>query len=185
MPDDCPDGREATLDKLGIFVLALDILNHGDADEEWLRLEKSKEGLRVICNVPRKEGEEMWSNYGNLSNGRLLFAYGFALEDNPDDEVALHLIVGTNKGTADYGLNYIRRGGIKGVPPRVWRILSTMRDEEEEEEEEDDVGVDDDDAPVIDEVELGLLQEYAQWLLANVDAASSDKEVQEALALYR
>ena len=29
-----------------------------------------------------------------------------------------------------------------------------MRDEEEEEEEEDDVGVDDDDAPVIDEVEL-------------------------------
>lgn len=183
VPDQCPDGREATLDRLGVLVPALDILNHGDADVEWLKLERSESTLRVICNVPRKAGEEMWSNYGNLSNERLLFAYGFSLKDNPDDEVALHLIVGSKEGLVDYGLSYLRRGGIQAVPPRVWRILSTMRDEDDE--EGDGINVDDDDAaPVIDAFELGLLREYCQRLLTKVDAASGDKGVKEALAVY-
>ena len=191
LPKDCPDGREVALDKLGILVPALDILNHGDAQVEWLKMEKSATGLRVLCNFPRLKGEELWSNYGNLSNERLLFAYGFAIKDNYDDEVALNLIVGNQRGTTDYGLSYLRRGGLEGVPSRVWRILSTMREDEEENEDDDkntlvaSVDVDRNDSPPeIDEFELNLLLAYCTRLLAKYDAVAQDAGVQASLLAH-
>lgn len=60
----------------------------------------------------------MFSNYGGLSNEKLLFAYGFALPDNPFDSFAVKLKVKVNDAGVD-GNNasfYIRRGGIEGVP---------------------------------------------------------------------
>ena len=57
----------------------------------------------------------MFSNYGGLSNEKLLFAYGFALPDNPFDAFAVKL------KTKDTGMDvnttfYLRRGGIASVP---------------------------------------------------------------------
>jgi hypothetical protein len=165
--DECPDGRETALENLGVLVPALDILNHGDGSVQWLRLERSEEQtqtLQVICNVPRKRGQEMYSNYGSLSNEKLLFAYGFALKNNPFDEVALHLVVGSsNAPPTDYGITYLTRGGIQdGVPPHVWKVLQTLRDEEDEDEEEEGEG----EAIQIDAFELDLLKAYVQRLMS-------------------
>ena len=48
--------------------------------------------LRVICNYARKKGEELFSNYGLLSNEKLLFAFGFCIENNPHDSMTLKLM---------------------------------------------------------------------------------------------
>ena len=61
----------------------------------------------------------MFSNYGGLSNERLLFAYGFALPDNPFDSFAVKLKVKVkDKDTGGDGnaTFYLHRGGIEGVP---------------------------------------------------------------------
>jgi hypothetical protein len=151
------DGRETRLGELGILVPALDILNHGDSSVEWLRFNTTDSHLQVICMQPRKKGQQLWSNYGSVSNERLLFAYGFAIKDNDNDEVALHLKLGTNTGdgtgiVVDHGVFHLGRGGTAGVPPELWTALKSLR------EDDDDGG--DGAAVEIDEFELGLLRNF-------------------------
>jgi hypothetical protein len=86
--------REVGLENMGALVPLLDILNHSDS-EDYLTFDVRDGFLRVLCNYPRKAGDELLSNYGLLSNERLLFAYGFAVENNPYDTVALKLMCRT------------------------------------------------------------------------------------------
>lgn len=85
------DGRERGMMNLGALVPLLDILNH-NPDREWLKFEVKTGYLSVICNYDIKEGSEIFSNYGSLSNEMLLFAYGFCLENNEDDAMTLQLM---------------------------------------------------------------------------------------------
>ena len=135
------DGRETMLGELGILVPALDILNHGDSSVEWLRLNTTDAGhLQVITMQPRKKGQQLWSNYCSISNERLLFAYGFAIENNDNDEVALHLKLGTKTGDVmdivDHGVFRVGRGGCAGVPPELWAALKSLREEDDNDEED-------------------------------------------------
>lgn len=91
------DGREQGMMNLGALVPLLDILNH-NPEREWLTFKVSDDYLHVTCNYPIEKGDEIYSNYGSLSNEMLLYAYGFCLETNDDDAVTLQLM-GHNSNT--------------------------------------------------------------------------------------
>ena len=154
------DGREVGLENLGSLVPLLDVLNH-DSSRDWLRLEVKDESLLVICNFAVKCGEELFSNYGSQTNERLIFAYGFSIEDNEEDAVTLRLMLGPldpsssssssssstppssssssgeSSAPRNLGTFYIQRGGLQGVPAELWLQLSKFGEEEGEEEEEE------------------------------------------------
>ena len=78
------------------------------------------------------QGDELFSNYGDLPNEVLLFAYGFALENNPHDSVNVRLVSGVSTGAAPVKCAQqlsqatattvetctfsVERGGLAGVP---------------------------------------------------------------------
>lgn len=112
------DGREVGLQQLGSMVPLLDCLNHNPA-EEWLSFVVTPDILKVVCNYPVAKGKEIFANYGQQSSERLLYAYGFALEDNDHDAVALRLM-GKQQGVQGekyLGTYYIQEGDLNGVPP--------------------------------------------------------------------
>lgn len=99
--------REQNLGNIGTLVPLLDILNHND-EEEWLRFEVVEQGLQVICNVARDAGQELFSNYGELGNEQLLFAFGFTIPNNNHDTLGVKL-----KGLPSFAIPS------SGVPPAV------------------------------------------------------------------
>ncbi len=86
-----------------------------------------------MCLCWWSQGAELFSNYGLLSNEKLLYAYGFATPDNLYDSIAVKLKVArkgptsssssssASSGEADAAVNmgvfYIQSGGVNGVPP--------------------------------------------------------------------
>lgn len=121
--------READMGNVGAMIPLLDILNHSH-EQEWLKFEVKDGALHVLCNYPVKAGEELLSNYGDLSNEQLLFAYGYALPSNPNDcfFVKLKLPVGNveppskkNKKPqapmqTESRIFSIKSGGWEGIP---------------------------------------------------------------------
>ena len=68
----------------------LDLLNHSDQVE--MKWDMDKEGtVRFITMTPVAKGDICWNNYGQKSNTSLLFMHGFALNNNPCDNVELSL----------------------------------------------------------------------------------------------
>lgn len=142
--------KEKNLGNLGTMVPLLDILNH-DHEEEWLRLEVRQNSLVVLCNHSVREGQELFSNYGDLSNGQLLFAYGYALVDNPNDDflvklkLPLNVVAPGSEETGDnHGLYLLKKGGWDGIPRELFTALKMMLQltsggEETEEGEEMDL----------------------------------------------
>ncbi len=62
------------------------------------------------------QGDEAFSNYGELSNEQLLFAYGFTIPENIYDKVAIKFsLTNSNSGNSN-NVFYITSGGISGVP---------------------------------------------------------------------
>lgn len=185
--EDCPDGRESRLGDLGIMVPALDILNHGDSSIEWLKFKPTNTHLLVIINQHRKKGDQLWSNYGSISNERLLFAYGFATENNENDQVAIHLKMGNHHGgpPIDHGVHYLERGGSAGVPSSVWTSIQSMRVEEDDDEVEDEVEVKESEEEMeggiaVDLFEVELLRDFAARLLSKFSSPSLKSLLQEA-----
>lgn len=69
----------------------------------------------------------MYSNYGSdRSNEALLFAYGFAIENNIHDEVSLTLRVGDGAATSFT----LRDGGLAAVSAEIWKVLDGLHEEE-------------------------------------------------------
>ena len=71
------------------------------------------------------QGGELFSNYGLLSNEKLLYAYGFAVQNNSHDAIAVKLKAGRKDSSGssggaeevvNMGVFYIESGGINGVP---------------------------------------------------------------------
>ncbi|KAH3903468.1 protein-lysine N-methyltransferase SCDLUD_001108 [Saccharomycodes ludwigii] len=84
-----------------MFLPVIDLLNHDyNAKVEWFPVKPATAthpitangfGLRVFCK--HIEGCEIFNNYGPKSNEELLNGYGFVLENNINDTVALRLHV--------------------------------------------------------------------------------------------
>ena len=79
----------------------------------------------------------MYSNYGEMSNEMLLFAYGFCLPDNINDSVAVKLVQKTTSESRS-SLFYIKSGGMDGIPQELWTTLSAMLDDDGNPPEGDD-----------------------------------------------
>lgn len=73
----------------GCMVPLLDILNHRDGQPVTVRIRGGM--LEFVCEGVLTKGEQIWNNYGSKSNEELLVCYGFAVENNPADCVALPL----------------------------------------------------------------------------------------------
>ena len=111
--------REHDLQDLGAYVPLLDLLNHKNIEngKEWLTFELDDCYLTVRTNFDVNEHEELYSNYGSKPNEMLLYAYGFSIEKNAFDSVSLKLCFMNEKNAVkDYGVFYILKNGIEGVP---------------------------------------------------------------------
>jgi len=81
-----------------------DMFNHHiEARQDDARLERlaQHDGKMCLCYYATRDyaiGEQAFISYGNASNGRLLFGFGFVLEDNPLDSVELALTLPAPKG---------------------------------------------------------------------------------------
>ena len=76
--------------KSSILVPVIDLLNHKPQTPIYWD-STYKEEFKLSPGVPISKGEELFNNYGPKSNEELLFGYGFCIEDNAFDTVALKL----------------------------------------------------------------------------------------------
>ena len=112
--------REQDFGNLGSMVPLLDILNH-DPSMKWLDLIIDDKFLYVNCYTPISIDNEIYSNYGPLSNEILLFAYGFTIPNNLNDSVQVKLSTQNDSiGTFEI------KGGLKGISKDLWIILQSM-----------------------------------------------------------
>lgn len=89
--------------ELGVLIPLLDMLNHEAKDNQvtWeacvpeIEGESSNEGSpephppRAVTHLKVKKGNEIFTNYGHVSNSHLLLSYGFAQMNNSADEVKM------------------------------------------------------------------------------------------------
>lgn len=88
--------------ELGVLIPLLDMLNHESEDNQvtWERCVPETEGEsseddgtpephppRAVTHSKVKKGNEVFTNYGSMSNSNLLLSYGFAQMNNPADEL--------------------------------------------------------------------------------------------------
>ena len=140
VPLGCLDGREDGLGGIGVLIPVLDILNH-DSSHDYLLLQVSNSGLgsdrspctrngehflQVICQRACGAGEELFSNYGRMGNEQLLFAFGFAIDHNEHETVAVRPRLPPSmlwSGVHSLGTHLVKRGGFSSVPPLLWKAL--------------------------------------------------------------
>lgn len=199
VPLGCLDGREDGLGSLGVLVPVLDILNH-DASHDYLLLQTPRiQGgtpfigidqahfLQVVCQRACGAGEELFSNYGRMGNEQLLFAFGFAFDDNEHETVAVRPRLPPSMvipGKAhSLGTHLVKRGGISGVPRLLWKALgfccgrnefasaftSTVKGLDHEKQDGDE-----------GEVEVGLDEIEALWHFANNKLSALKKSAERA-----
>lgn len=160
---------------LSAMVPILDICNHRPG-EDWIKLQAEGDMLLVITNCDLLPGDEIYGNYGDKSNEILLYAYGFSLQNNPFDSVAVKIgaaqLASADPSQPDPSLPYyiLRGEGIQGIPVELWKALSSLGGDEVEEEEEDGE----------EEVEVGL--EECQLLIQFLEKKMKVLESSEGLA---
>lgn len=156
---------EATLDSIGALVPLLDILNHKPGGE-WLSLVVHNNKLEVRTMAQVAAGDEIFSNYGALSNEKLLYAYGYCSDVNADDAVAMKLMTRSTAGQQCQGTFYIRPGGVAGIPGELWEALSALTAAEGE--EGDCVSEVDEEEGVVMDIENVLI--LRDWMLRKYQA---------------
>lgn len=78
------------MDAFPILFPVIDIANHsGNVRARWEYPEDKSFSLRLLEDV--EEGAEVFNNYGPKQNGELLLGYGFAVPNNPLEQVAIKI----------------------------------------------------------------------------------------------
>lgn len=78
--------------RMGSLLPGLDIINHRHGEVVKVECSTEVDGMVTYTAVHDvKAGCEIFHNYGASSNEELLFAHGFAVPDNPDDEYLISL----------------------------------------------------------------------------------------------
>lgn len=174
------------LGNLGTLVPCLDILNHSH-QKEYLEFDVTsaasitatiQEGdLQVKSKVDVAPGQELFSNYGSISNGQLMFAYGYAIANNPHDEFLLKVKLPagvsatTSSDAAANGLFALKRGGFHGIPKELFAVFKVMiRMSEGTGDDDDEEDEDAENALVVDEECLDLLYSYLTTKLLRLHA---------------
>jgi hypothetical protein len=66
------------------MIIGVDAMNHKQRSA-MVALKYRHDRICVVALQPIRAGEEVYTNYGNRGNRRLLSSYGFAVPQNPDD----------------------------------------------------------------------------------------------------
>ncbi|KAK4685632.1 hypothetical protein P7C73_g4519, partial [Tremellales sp. Uapishka_1] len=136
-----------------VLIPGLDLLNHTRAQPIlWLSsLVPGPSGdpipsISLVSTRSQAAKTQLYNNYGPKPNDQLLLAYGFVIDDNPDDTVALRLgstfppniMARYEKKNLDPTKRFIlKRDGL--VDPALLDIVRTSLEEDEEEIDEEDV----------------------------------------------
>ncbi|KAJ3329908.1 hypothetical protein HDU76_006905 [Blyttiomyces sp. JEL0837] len=80
-----------TTKHLRCIVPFVDLLNHSNEVGQCHLYETSSGCVKVIAGKDYKEGDQVFINYGPVSNTRLLRLYGFTIPNNPNDTYTLYL----------------------------------------------------------------------------------------------
>jgi hypothetical protein len=102
-----------------------------------------------VTTAEQSAGSQLYNNYGPKSNEELLLGYGFAIEDNPDDVVALKLgtanltpeilkVLAAKDLLADKRFLLKRDGKLDPDLLAVLRVLITKGEEDDEEPDSED-----------------------------------------------
>jgi hypothetical protein len=81
--------EEGDFEAVGCLLPALDILNHSPSAK--VRWERRVDCVCFITEEDIPQGSEVQNNYGPKGNEELLLSFGFAIDENPHDSVALTL----------------------------------------------------------------------------------------------
>eukprot|EP01033_Poteriospumella_lacustris_P023049 gene23049-17440_t len=106
-----------------------------------------------------------------------MFAYGYAIANNPHDEFLLKvklpsgISASTSSDAAANGLFALKRGGFHGIPKELFAVFKVMIRMSEEDDDEDEGGDDDaENGLVVDEECLDLLYSYLTTKLLRLHA---------------
>ena len=81
--------KQLFMDRFAVLLPLLDILNHRPiAQVEW-QARSTFVGMQILTSF--SSGEELCNNYGPRDNEGLLLSYGFTINDNPFDHLAIAL----------------------------------------------------------------------------------------------
>lgn len=107
---------------VGALVPLLDLLNHSPTpppNTHWLQFEPTPAGLKVLANLPRAIGEELFSDYGGVSVEQMLYAFGCVTETSSSNSISSTISSSSGAGDVhafavqlkgDSGVFYIRPG---------------------------------------------------------------------------
>ena len=104
----------ASADSYPVLLPGVDSLNHARGQPvSWVvdhlpptnqtRGSGQRLGLSLVIHSRTRPGEELLNNYGIKPNAELILGYGFSLEDNPDDTIALSIGGGPATPASDPG----------------------------------------------------------------------------------
>lgn len=98
--------RHAVITRIfGLFVGGLkteglvpvaDLLNHKRSRDTKWTFDNNKNAFTIINTRPLSKGEQIFDSYGRKCNSRFFVNYGFALEENEDNEAVLNISVDSN-----------------------------------------------------------------------------------------
>lgn len=109
--------REENFGNIGSLCPVLDILNHDDRQDYLdLTIDSSGNYFIISTKINIVKGQEIYSNYGKLSNESLLFTYGFSIDNNSHDIMSIQLKSKNSDLTQLIGTFDLKKGGLKEIP---------------------------------------------------------------------
>ncbi|MBK9036168.1 MAG: SET domain-containing protein [Myxococcales bacterium] len=101
------------------LVPVADMFDHGRVDATWA-YDDSAGAFTVRAARALDAGQEIQISYGAHDNAKFVASYGFAVDGNPEDEVALDLTTATGVASAPVGTIYDHRFHRAFELARIW-----------------------------------------------------------------
>jgi len=83
-----------------------DMINHKRPRETRWTFNEAKQGFVISAMQEFNVGDQIYDSYGRKCNSRFFVNYGFALENNPDNECILRIPLPTDARRNSYGVEY-------------------------------------------------------------------------------
>lgn len=100
-----------------ILYPGMDMLNHNPQTRNRWRFDDNR--FELIYNDEGRPGDEIFNPYGAKSNAQFLLSYGFAIDNNPHDTVALKLLRASKKFPAPRRRSHLQPDELVDIPSMV------------------------------------------------------------------
>lgn len=105
--------REKNDQTAAVFIPLLDRFNHGPVETHF-RLDEDADLLEITVKSAFKKGEQVYVSRGPKSNLELLLDFGYVLEENPNDNVALNVRMTGDDKLAKLKVSLLQLAGLEG-----------------------------------------------------------------------